>query len=130
MLLGTYTVGQFRSFYSALLAVCSVHEHACFLRAQLMSQYPANSGVMVQRRDRWVKLLSKISDLPEQIVSDIIGDLVFGTTNTLDLYVHPFVALAENPELLGIVPHFPLKSRPDENICGCARWCVLHFSML
>jgi hypothetical protein len=75
-----------------------------------------NSRVIVQRRERWVRLLSKISDLPEQIVSDIIGDLVFGATRTLDLYVHPFVALAEHPQLLGIVPHFPLKSRPDENI--------------
>ena len=116
LLLGTYTVGQFRSFYSALLAVCAVHEHACFLRAQLTSQYPANSGVMVRRLERWVRLLSKISDLPEQIVADIVGDLVFGATKTLDLYVHPFVTLAEDHKLLGIVPHFPLKSRPDENI--------------
>ena len=29
LLLGTYTIGQFRSFDSALLAVCAVHEHAC-----------------------------------------------------------------------------------------------------
>jgi hypothetical protein len=116
LLVGKYALGELRNFYSALLAVCAVHEHACFVRAQLMGAYPANSGVMVHRREEWVKLLSKISRLPGGLVSDIIGDLVFGATKTLDLYVHPFVPLGDKPQLLGVVPHFPLRSRSDENI--------------
>jgi len=116
LLVGTYTLGDLRNFYSALLAVCAVHENACFVRAQLTGAYPANSGVIVRRREEWIKLLSKISRLPGGVVSDILGDLVFGTTKTLDLYVHPFVPLGDKPQLLGVVPHFPLRSRSDENI--------------
>jgi hypothetical protein len=113
---GTYSLGDFRSFFSALLAICAVHEHACFLRAQLTRNYPFNSAVMVRSREEWVKLLTKVSLLPRQRVDDILGDLIFGATKTLDMYVHPFVAVGRDPELLGVVPHFPLKSRPDENI--------------
>jgi len=116
LLVGTYTLGDLRRFYSALLAVCAVHEHACFLRAQLKGTYPVNSGVMLLWHDKWVSLLTKISGLRPEIVADILKDLTFGTTKTLDLYIHPFVELSEKPALLGIVPHFPLKSRPDENI--------------
>jgi hypothetical protein len=71
---------------------------------------------MVRSRVEWVKLLAKLSHLPKQLVDDILGDLIFGATRTLDMYVHPFVPLGSNSELLGVVPHFPLKSRPDENI--------------
>jgi hypothetical protein len=113
---GPYQLGEFRSFYAALLAVCAVHEHACFVRAQLTKMYPTNSGVIVKRRPEWVKVLSKVCHLSEQMVSDMVADLTFGATKTLDLYVHPFVKLSEKPHLLGLVPHFPLKSRPDENI--------------
>jgi hypothetical protein len=116
LLLGTYTLGDIRRFYSALLAVCAVHEHACFLRMQLKGTYPVNSGVMRLRHDKWVGLLTKVSALKPEMVVDILRDLTFGATKTLDLYVHPFVELSEKRALLGIVPHFPLKSRPDENI--------------
>ncbi len=116
LLVGTYTLGDFRSFYSALLAVCAVHEHACFLRSQLTQRYPENSGVMIHRLQDWVKLLAKVSQLSKELVADMVGDLVFGATRTLDLYGHPFVPLDDKSQLLGVVPHFPLKSRPDENI--------------
>jgi hypothetical protein len=116
LLVGTYTLGDFRRLFSALLAVCAVHEHACFLRYQLTHKFPSNSGVMVRYLKEWVKLLSKISLLPRPLVADIVGDLVFGATRTLDMYVHPFVPLDRESQLLGIVPHFPTKSRSDENI--------------
>jgi hypothetical protein len=116
LVVGTYTLRDLRRFYSALLAVCAVHEHACFLRLQLQGTYPVNSGVMRLRHDRWVDLLTKVSGLEPDTVKDILGDLTFGATKTLDLYVHPFVELSEKPRSLGVVPHFPLKSRPDENI--------------
>ncbi|MFZ0730937.1 MAG: hypothetical protein WAM79_01310 [Candidatus Sulfotelmatobacter sp.] len=116
LVLGNYTLGIFRKFYSALIAICSVHENACFVRAQLKKAYPANSAVMILTREDWIRFLSKISGLSKTDVSEILADLMFGATKTLDLYVHPFVSLDAKPELIGIVPHFPLKSRADENI--------------
>jgi hypothetical protein len=116
LILGSYTLGTFRKFFSALLAICSVHEHACALRAQLNQAFPVNSAVMVLRSDQWVKRLSKISGLSEDAVSAILADLTFGATKILDLYVHPFVSMSSKPELLGIIPHIPLKSGADENI--------------
>jgi hypothetical protein len=93
-----------------------VHEYACARRAVRNKAYPVNSAVMMLKRDRWVRLLSKISGLQKNAVSAILADLTFGATKTLDLYVHPFVSLGGKPELLGIIPHIPLKSRADENI--------------
>jgi hypothetical protein len=75
LILGAYTLGIFRKFYSALLAICSVHEHACFLRAQLTKAYPVNSAVMVWKREDWIRLLTRISGLPKASVSEIFGDL-------------------------------------------------------
>lgn len=116
LILGNYTLGMFRKFFSALIAICAVHENACFVRAQMKRAFPVNSAVMLLERQDWIRFLSKLSGLSKMDVSEILSDLVFGATKTADLYVHPFVSLDAKPELLGIVPHFPLKSRADENI--------------
>jgi hypothetical protein len=116
LVLGSYTLGTFRKLFSALIAICSVHENACFVRAHLKKAYPVNSAVLILSRKDWIRLLSKISSLSKTDVSEILVDLMFGATKTLDLYVHPFVSLDAKADLIGIVPHFPLKSRADENI--------------
>lgn len=116
LLVSTFTLKEFRATYSALLAVCGVHDLACLWRGQMMGRYPVNSAVMVFRRQDWIRLLATISSLPRNTVEKAITDLTFGVTRTRDLFVHPFVPLPEHSELLCLVPQFPLKSRPDENI--------------
>jgi hypothetical protein len=114
--ISTFTLKEFRGLYSALLALCGVHDLACDWRGQMMGQYPINSAVMVFHRKDWIKLLRRISSLPQSMVDDAITDLTFGVTKTLDLFVHPFLPLGKDSEILGLVPQFPLKSQPDENI--------------
>lgn len=116
LVVSTYTLREFRALYSALLAICGVHDFACDWRGQMKGHYPINSAVMVLHRKEWIKLLRKLAPLPQNIVEDVLDDLTFGATKTLDLFVHPFVPLGDNSEILGLAPHFPLKSRPDENI--------------
>jgi hypothetical protein len=116
LVVNTYTLREFRALYSALLAICGVHEFACDWRGQMMGQYPIDSAVMVFHRKEWIKLLAKIASLPRAIVDDAITDLTFGVTKTSDLFVHPFVSLTDDAEILALAPQFPLKSRPDENI--------------
>jgi hypothetical protein len=44
-------------------------------------------------------------------------DLTFKLGRSIDLHVHPFVPIEDGTErALAVVPHFPLHSRPDENI--------------
>jgi hypothetical protein len=112
----TFTLKEFRGLYSGLLALCGVHDLACAWRGQMKGQYPINSAVMVFQRKDWIKLLRRITSLPQSIVEDAVTDLTFGATKTLDLFVHPFVPLSNDSEVLGLIPQFPLKSRPDENI--------------
>ena len=46
----------------------------------------------------------------------ILKDLTFPARKPYDLHVHPLVPLDCGDRLLGLIPHFPLDSRPDENI--------------
>jgi hypothetical protein len=80
----TYTLKEFRGVYSALLALCGVHDLACAWRGQMMGQYPINSAVMLFHRKDWIKLLRKIATLSQSIVEDAVADLTFGVTKTLD----------------------------------------------
>jgi hypothetical protein len=114
--LGGYTIGDFKRFYAGLLAVCAVHENACHLRGLMEQRYPFDSAVLVKKREKWNELLSEITLLQPAKVDLVIRDLSFGETSVMDLYVHPFIPLSKESDLLGIVPHFPLNSRADENI--------------
>jgi hypothetical protein len=113
---GRFTLKEFRNIYSALLAICGVHDLACVWRGQMMGRYPINSFVLIHHRDDWIRLLQKISSVSKEKVAAAFDDLTFGATRTLDLFVHPFVVLNEKAKIVGLAPQFPLKSRPDENI--------------
>jgi hypothetical protein len=113
---GGYTLDQFRHFFAALLAICSVHEHFCFAwEKQFQNRYPSESVVMVKTTDEWVHLLSRISSLSENLVTTIVHDMTFGSTRTLELYTHPFFPTV-NGNTLYLSPHFILNSRAEENI--------------
>jgi len=117
--LGAYTLGAFRSLYLALLTICATHEILCFGWGKLRSGYPLNSAVIVKKFGEWVRLLCRLGSLPGATVEAILNDLTFpvqGPRKPRDLLIHPFVPLDAGSRLLGLVPHFPLHSRPDENI--------------
>jgi hypothetical protein len=113
--LGSYSLGEFLAFYAALLALCSIHEQLCHLWS-LEHSYPLNSAVMVRERASCIAACSRFSSLAPALVDGMINDLIFGTTRPLAFQVHPFVSLNDELTLLGLIPHFPLNSKPDENI--------------
>jgi len=79
---------------------------------------------MVKSRSSWINVCSKFSFIAPAVVDSMITDLTFGTVRPLTLQVHPFVPLNHDSTLLAVSPHFPLNSKPDENIlrvCSYAR---------
>jgi hypothetical protein len=113
--LGGYSLHDFGSFYAALLAICSVHEHLCYQWSK-HHQFPLNSAVLVKSRKSWATNCSLLCGLPNETIDAMITDLSFGSTRPLDLHIHPFVPLSEDSQMLAVVPHFPLYSAADENI--------------
>jgi hypothetical protein len=63
-----------------------------------------------------MELISEYSGLAASIVERILPDLIFGAFASQDLQMTPFVPLADDNSLLGVVPHFPLQSNWEENI--------------
>ncbi len=112
---GDYSLEQFRAFYSGLLAVVGAHEHLCFLWARSRSR-PLESLVLVYPRVKWNELISEYSGLAVSCIEHILPDLTFGAFASQDLQMTPFVPLADDSSLLGVVPHFPLQSNSEENI--------------
>jgi hypothetical protein len=119
---GGYDLGEFKRFYAGFLAICATHENACDLRGQMQQKYPLDSAVLVKRRSQWIEILGEITSLEHDKMARMIGDLTFGATVEQDVYVHPFIPLSEDGEELGVVPHFALNSRADENVIRvCSR---------
>lgn len=114
--LGGYNLGEFKRFFAGFLAICAVHENVCDLWGQKQQEYPLNSVVLVKRRNQWSKIAGEIASIQNAKIEQIICDLTFGATAVQDIYVHPFIPLSEDGEDLGVVPHFVLNSRADENI--------------
>lgn len=112
--LGGYTLGEFRRFFAALMSLCSVHEHFCFLWEHLGRQYPAESAVMVKTLPEWVEILTGLSGLSD-VVATMISDMTFGATRALDIYIHPFFPKSDR-QTLYLAPQFIMNSRAEENI--------------
>jgi hypothetical protein len=114
--LGAYNLGEFKRFYSAFLALCATHEFLCFIWAKNHSVYPFDSAVLVRARSNWISTLAWLSGVSLEKCQHIVQDLTFDFTRSLDLHIHPFVALDSGSNTLAVAPQFPLHSRPDENI--------------
>ncbi len=117
--LGEYTLEAFKSFYVALLTICATREILCHWWGTRTRRYPLNSAVIVKEFSEWVSLLGRLSSLSKETVVTMLTDLTFPVEKPrrpFDLLVHPFVPLDTGSRLLGLVPHLPLHSRPDENI--------------
>ena len=114
--LGTFTLGEFKQFYSALLTVCAAHEYLCFLWGHRHRVYPLDSALLIRSAHYWESTLSKLSGVSVDRCAAIVRDLTFDFSSSLDLHVHPIVPLDASTTNLAIAPQFPLHSRPDENI--------------
>lgn len=114
--LGLYTLGEFKKFYSAFLAVCAAHEFLCFAWAKNYAAYPFDSAVLVRSRSNWVATLAFLNHIRPDRCEAMISDLTFNFSRSVDLHIHPFVALDSRGRTLAVAPQFPLHSRADENI--------------
>ena len=72
---------------------------------------------MIRSTDKWVSILAELSGVAADKCLRIVSDLMFSPGRSVDLHIHPFVPLEDGSgRLLAVAPHFPLHSRPDENI--------------
>ena len=121
--LGTYTLREARLLYAALRAVCDGHQYICARWHAKHANYPLDSALIVKSKEEWIKLFVRATALSETVVKVILDDLTMGP-RLIDLHVHPFVPLDPAIDEIALVPHFPLASRPDENllrICSYVR---------
>ncbi len=114
--LGDYTLGEFKNFYAALLAVCATQEHLCFAWGRNTNLYPNESVVMIRSLEDWSLILAKLSGVPATLCQAIIRDLTFDFSSSPNLHVCPFVPMNSAMTQVALAPHFPLHSRADENI--------------
>jgi hypothetical protein len=122
--LGSFTLGEFKQFYSALLSVCAVHEFLCFLWRYRYGTYPLDSALLIRSRDSWALTLSNLSGVKADKCEAMVRDLTFDFSASIDLHVQPIVPLDDSPTNLAIAPQFPLHSRPDEcilRVCSLLR---------
>jgi hypothetical protein len=113
--LNGYSLGEFKSFYIALLILCSIHEYICYPFDKSGQPIPTSSLVMVKTRAAWIASLSRISGLEKSICERIISDLVLDPTKRgSSMCINPFVPLSS--VTLAVAPQFPLASAVDDNI--------------
>jgi hypothetical protein len=111
-----YSLGEFKSFYIALLILCAIHEYVCYPFDKSGQPIPASSLVMVKTKAQWLTQLSQISALPGTTCEDIISDLTLNPVIQpgASMCIHPFVPL--DAFALAVAPQFPLASAVDDNI--------------
>jgi len=114
--LNGYRLGEFKSFYIALLILCSIHEYICYPFDKPGQPIPASSLVMMKTRPVWTTKISEISGLPKAVCEAIISDLTLDPVGQpgASMCIHPFVSL--DGFVLGVAPQFPLASAVDDNI--------------
>ena len=114
--LNGYSLGEFKSFYVALLILCSIHEYICYPFDKPGQPIPISSLVMVKTRSAWTARLSQISRLRKAVCEAIISDLTLDPVVQpgASMCIHPFVPL--DGFVLAVAPQFPLASAVDDNI--------------
>jgi hypothetical protein len=114
--LNSYSLGEFKSFYIALLILCSIHEYLCYPFDRPGEPIPVSSLVMVKPRTAWVATISEISGLSRSLCDRIISDLILDPIAIpgASMCIHPFVLLDDLT--LAVAPQFPLASAVDDNI--------------
>lgn len=116
--LGEYTLGEFKEFYAALMAICAAHEHLCFAWGKNHGKYPLDSAVLVRSFSSWTTAISRLCGVSLGKCRAILNDLSVDFDRALDLHIHPFVPLDSSTLALAVAPQFPLHSLSDENSLG------------
>jgi len=116
--LGTYTLGEFKEFYSAFMTLCGIHERVCYPFAQKGYPIPESSLVLVKSRRSWIATLARISDLPVNMCEEIIQHLTMDPSprKATGMAIHPFVPLDGHNQELAVAPQFTLAANADDNI--------------
>jgi hypothetical protein len=111
-----YSLGEFKSFYIALLILCSIHEYICYPFDKPGQPIPISSLVMIKPRSAWVAKIGEISGLSKGTCDAIIADLTLDPVGQpgASMCIHPFVPL--DGFVMAIAPQFPLASAVDDNI--------------
>lgn len=111
-----YSLGAFKSFYIALLILCSTHEYLCYPFDKPGQPIPTSSLVMVKPRSDWVGQIGEVAGLSKAVCEIIIADLTLDPVAQpgASMCIHPFVPL--DGFTLAVAPQFPLASAVDDNI--------------
>ncbi len=114
--LNGYSLSEFKSFYVALLILCSIHEYICYPFDKPGEPIPISSLVMLKTSLGWTAELSQVSGLSKATCQAIISDLTLDPVAQpgASMCIHPFVPL--DGFVLAVAPQFPLASAADENI--------------
>lgn len=114
--LGPFTLDEFSAVYAAIVTVVSAHDFLCFCWGESFRVYPLESAVIVRTRSAWVDALSDLSGITREKCADVLSDLTFDSSRSVDLHVHPMVPIDAANDRLAVAPPFPLHANHDENI--------------
>lgn len=114
--LGPFTLDEFSAVYAAIVTVVSAHDFLCFCWGESFRVYPLESAVIVRARSAWVDAMSEVSGITREKCADVLSDLTFDSSRSVDLHVHPMVPIDAANDRLAVAPPFPLHANHDENI--------------
>jgi hypothetical protein len=114
--LGPFTLDEFSAVYAAIVTVASAHDFLCFCWGESFRVYPLESAVILRARSAWVDTLSQVSGISREKCADVLSDLTFDRSRSVDLHVHPMVPIDAANDRLAVAPPFPLHANHDENI--------------
>lgn len=117
MELGGYTLGDYRKFWNALLAITMVNEFCCFYSGT--PGVGVNSVVMVKKREEWISLLSKCAELSPETVGNVLTDLTFNISissksDKLDPTYQPFFPIGN--KMIALSSFLAMSSSAERNL--------------
>jgi hypothetical protein len=75
---GVDILGDFQSFYTALLAVMATHEELCKLWNNHPQKIPFISTVLIHSAHEWVRVIRLLNGQNKNVVEAIVSDLTYG----------------------------------------------------
>lgn len=118
ILIGDYSLDDFRKFYSAMNAMAAAHEFLCYLWSR-ENGLPFDSLLLFDHRFHWVRNLAKLASLSQEQVYAMLKDVTFGRVYAVNFHLLPFVPLKADGSVLALAPYCSLSSNWEENILGC-----------
>ena len=96
--LGDVTVGNLRSVWAAMMAICEVHIVAHYIGDEgVLNDLPINTIVLCKSREEFTSLISNISGLSDDEVSQILGWYTYTPQVSADAPIlQPFLPLSND----------------------------------